>query len=133
MITPSACSHKQIYKDNDSLRPDALSSMYFGSQGADSLNSNDKPLNDIKAWTLKDKGEKSFVFDLDSQSSKNQAKAGQPPTLSRRTENTTSSHRIRRRPFSSLSSNRATKLDTVSTIETAEPDKLKQWKVCLCI
>ena len=109
--------------------------MYFDAQEADSLNSNDGPLTGITAWTLKDKGEKSFVFDLDSQSSNTQKDdktvENQPPTLTRRTHSRASSKRSRRRPFSSLSTNRATKLDTGTTIETADPEKLKQWKVCI--
>ena len=110
--------------------------MYFDSQGTDSLNSDDGPLTGIKAWTLKDKGEKSFVFDLDSNSQSSNSQKdektteNQPPTLTRRTHSRASSRRSRRRPFSSLSTNRVMKLDTGSTIETADPEKLKQWKVC---
>ena len=86
---------------------------------------NNTPLNAINAWTLRDKGEKSFVFDSNAKQSSEAIEDEQKPEDLQNVETLVTHSYKNKKPFSKHSA----RLESSQKIEQIDDNNIKQWKV----
>ena len=101
--------------------------MYFNNDS--SYNNDGTPLNDINGWTLREKGDQSFVFDLSATSNSSNMELENVQGNNEISNATTPRTGRKRKPFSSVKSGYSARFEN-SQIEQIDDQKINPWKVC---